>query len=231
MVNVHVQSNVISDFFELSEFAHRALFEGCEYPWDALMHLSSYLKKQKLGKIETEIPEGVFLNNPSTISIGKGTVVEPGTYIQGPCIIGANCQVRHGAYLRGDIITGDHCVIGHATEIKHSILLNHAAAAHFNYVGDSIVGSHVNLGAGVILANLRLDHGNVSVYLGERKIATELKKLGAIIGDRSQLGCNCVLNPGAILGKGVLTFPCLHVDGYIPPHAKVKPAQCNVVKK
>jgi len=225
-----VQTSSIADFFNLSDFSHRAIFENCQYPWEALLNLSSYLKKQKLGKIEIEIPTGVFLVNPSTISIGKGTVVEPGAYIQGPCIIGANCQVRNGAYIRGDVLAGDHCVIGHATEIKHSILLNHAAAAHFNYVGDSILGSHVNLGAGVILANLRLDHENVSVRFRDKKIATTMKKLGAIIGDKAQIGCNCVLNPGTVLGPEVLCFPCLHVDGYIPPHAKVKSSQRNLVR-
>ncbi len=225
-----MQTGLSAEFFDLTGFAHAALFERAEFPWEALLHLSAYLQKQKLGKIEVEIPQGVFLDNPSTISIGKGTVVEPGAYIRGPCIIGANCQVRNGAYIRGDLIAGDHCVIGHATEVKHSIFLNHAAAPHFNYVGDSILGARVNLGAGVILANYRLDHSPVSVHLHEQKIKTSMKKLGAIIGDETQVGCNCVLNPGTILGRGVFCFPCLHIDGYIPSHAKVKASQRNLIR-
>lgn len=226
-----MQTSSLTEFFDLSTFAHAAIFEGCEYPWEALVNLSSYLQKQKLGKIAVEVPQGVFLINPSTISIGKGSVIEPGAYIQGPCIIGAKCQVRNGAYIRGDVLVGDNCVIGHATEVKHSILLNHAAAPHFNYVGDSILGSKVNLGAGVILANYRLDHAPVSVHFQQQKIKTTMKKLGAIIGDEAQIGCNCVLNPGTVLGRGVICFPCLHVDGYIPSHAKVKASQRNLIKE
>lgn len=226
-----MHTSLLSEFFDLSTFAHAPIFEGCEHPWEALLHLSSYLQKQKLGKIEVEIPQGVFLINPSTISIGKGSVVEPGAYIQGPCIIGEKCQIRNGAYIRGNLLTGDSCVIGHSTEVKHSIFLNQAAAPHFNYVGDSILGSKVNLGAGVILANYRLDHAPVVAHLREKKVKTSMKKLGAIIGDEAQIGCNCVLSPGSVLGRGVFCFPCLSVDGYIPPHAKVKTTQRNLIKE
>jgi NDP-sugar pyrophosphorylase family protein len=212
-----------SDFFDLSPFSHRELFANCKYPWEALTELSAYLKKRASGKIEVSIPEGVFLINPETISIGPGTVIEPGVYIEGPCIIGAGCKVRHGAYLRGDVLVGDECIIGHATEIKHSILFNKAAAPHFNYIGDSILGNQVNLGAGVICANFRLDHALISVRVEGKKIATGLKKLGSIIGDGAQLGCNSVLNPGTLIGKNVLSHPCQNISGYVLPNTKVKP--------
>lgn len=212
-----------SDFFDLSKFAHKDLFSECKHPWEALSRLSSYLQKQASGKIEVQIPESVFLVNPETISIGPGSVIEPGVYIEGPCIIGARSTVRHGAYLRGDVLVGDECVIGHATEVKHSILLNRSAAPHFNYIGDSILGGHVNLGAGVICANFRLDHAAVKVKYEGKEIVTGLKKLGAIIGDGAQVGCNCVLNPGTLLGKNSLCLPCQNISGFIPPHSKVKP--------
>jgi NDP-sugar pyrophosphorylase family protein len=212
----------ISLFFDLKNFTHAALFEKCTYPWEALASLSSYIKKQKLGKIETEIPEGVFLTNASEISIGEGTVIEPGVSIQGPCVIGKNCVVRQGAYLRGNIITGDGCVLGHASEIKHAIFFNESAAPHFNYVGDSILGNRVNLGAGVVCANLRLDHALIHVHFEGKKIPTSLKKLGAIIGDGAQVGCHCVINPGTLLGKNCRCFPCLNIHGYVPAAATVK---------
>ncbi|MBI2742379.1 MAG: UDP-N-acetylglucosamine diphosphorylase [Chlamydiales bacterium] len=212
-----------SEFFDLSQFAHASLFEECNYPWEALIHLSTYVKINTSGKIEIDIPQGVFLVNPESISIGPGTVIEPGAYIQGPCIIGARCIIRHGAYLRGDVLLGDDCIIGHATEIKHSILLDGAAAPHFNYIGDSILGGNVNLGAGVVCANLRLDHAIVKVDCNGKKIETGMKKLGAIIGDGAQVGCNCVLNPGTLLGKSSLCSPCLNISGFVKPHSKVKP--------
>jgi UDP-N-acetylglucosamine diphosphorylase / glucose-1-phosphate thymidylyltransferase / UDP-N-acetylgalactosamine diphosphorylase / glucosamine-1-phosphate N-acetyltransferase / galactosamine-1-phosphate N-acetyltransferase len=220
----------LEQFFSLSECAHASLFEGCRYPWEALARLQAYLKSLVLGKIEIEIPSTVYLVNPELISIGEGTVIEPGAYIEGPCFIGKNCMIRHGAYIRGDVIAGNHCVIGHDTELKHSILLNRAAAAHFNYVGDSILGNGSNLGAGVKCANLRLDHQPVCVFFEGERIKTSLTKLGAIVGDGAQVGCNCVINPGTILGKNSFCFPCLNVYGYVPENGKVKPATKNIVE-
>lgn len=210
------------NLFDLEKYAHASLFENIEYVWEALEHLEEYLGKFSLGKIETVIPKGAFLIEPEKISIGTGTVIEPGAYIQGPCIIGANCQIRHGAYIRGNVVIGDGCVIGHNTEIKHSILLDNACAAHFNYVGDSILGNGVNLGAGVKCANLRLDALPISILLNGQKIATRLNKLGLVAGDGAQLGCNAVANPGTILGKNAFCHPCVNIQGAIPSRAIVK---------
>ena len=200
-------------FFSLEEFTHAPLFKRNAYVWEALKSLVTYLQSQKLGQIATDVPDTAYLVNATQISIGPGTRIEPGAYIEGPCIIGAHCTVRHGAYIRGNVITGDHCVIGHATEIKQSILLNHVSAAHFNYVGDSILGNGVNLGAGVICANLRLDHQPIRIKFSDQKIATEMKKLGAIVGDRAQIGCQCVLNPGTFIAKDTLCQPHLTISG------------------
>jgi len=229
-VGFMTQDLSVNSFFDLPAFSHASLFEGCQYPWQALQKLSDYLASQPLGKIEIEVPSTVFLINPSLISIGEGTIIEPGAYIQGPCIIGKQCVIRNGAYMRGNSITGKGCIIGHNTEIKHAILFDGAAAPHFNYVGDSILGNQVNLGAGVKCANFRLDHQTVSIVLDGKKWDTGLKKLGAIIGDGAQVGCNCVLNPGTLLGKNSFCFPCLNIHGRIPDHAKVKPAQKNIVE-
>jgi len=209
-------------FFSTEGYLHEELFKNAVFVWDALHRLTAYLERQKLGNIEIVVPKEVYLVNPQLISIGKGTVVEPGVYIQGPCIIGPNCVIRHGAYIRGSVVTGEGCVIGHDTEIKHAILLNRAMAPHFNYVGDSILGNDSNLGAGVKLANFRLDHGEVSVLFQGKKIGTGLKKFGAIVGDGTQLGCNVVANPGTLLGPKVLCYPCLNIGGVIPSMKVIK---------
>jgi UDP-N-acetylglucosamine diphosphorylase / glucose-1-phosphate thymidylyltransferase / UDP-N-acetylgalactosamine diphosphorylase / glucosamine-1-phosphate N-acetyltransferase / galactosamine-1-phosphate N-acetyltransferase len=209
-------------FFSLEHFAHVALFQGTTYAWEALSLLENYLKSQQLGRIETEIPSTAYLIDAHLISIGKGSVVEPGAYIRGPCIIGENCTIRHGAYIRGHVVTGRECVIGHDTEIKHSILLDRAFAAHFNYVGDSILGNDVNLGAGVKCANLRLDHGLITLFFNGNKIETKLKKFGVIAGDGVQIGCNAVTNPGTLLGKKSLCYPCVNVGGVIEPGKTIK---------
>lgn len=204
-------------FFNLDGFAHKALFEGIEFVWEALSRLTGYLEDLKLGNIETEIPAATHLVHPEKISIGKGTVVEPGVMIQGPCLIGPDCVIRHGAYLRGPVLIGRGCVVGHASEIKHSILLNGARAPHFNFVGDSILGNEVNLGAGVKLANSRFDKKSISVLFQNKKISTHLKKFGAIVGDQGKLGCNVVTNPGTFLGPFVFCYPNLAIQGCIPP--------------
>ncbi len=193
-------------YFSLEAYLHKEIFE-VEWVWDALKQLEEYLRRQKLGKIEVDVPSSVHLIHPELISIGEGTVIEPGAYIQGPVVIGPRNMIRHGAYIRGNVLTGENCIIGHSTEVKHSIFLNHASAAHFNYVGDSILGNRVNLGAGTKLANYRLDHQDVHVRFQGKKIPTGLKKLGAIIGDGAQLGCNAVANPGTLIAPKTFCYP------------------------
>jgi NDP-sugar pyrophosphorylase family protein len=221
----------VNSFFSLEEYRYADLWEDCVYVWDALSRLEEFLRTVPLGKIEIEIPSGVHLVHPDLISIGEGTRVEPGAYIQGPCVIGERCQVRSGAYVRGQVITGDGCVLGHDSEFKHSILLNGVHAAHFNYVGDCILGNAVNLGAGVKCANVRLDKELVQIAFNGKKIPTGLKKMGAILGDGVQIGCNAVTSPGTVMGKNVLCHPCLHVQGVIPSHAKVKASQPNTIEE
>lgn len=203
-------------FFLLEHFEHKGLFASDAPVWDALEQLPSYLEGACLGKIEVQVPPTAYLVNEAQISIAEGCIVEPGAYIEGPVILGPKTVVRHGAYIRGFVITGEGCIIGHATEVKHSIFLNHASAAHFNYVGNSILGNRANLGAGVKLANFRLDHASISFLHQGKKIATNLKKFGAIIGDGAQLGCNAVTNPGTFIGPRSLCLPCSNVKGIIP---------------
>lgn len=211
-------------FFHLKDFHHAVIFQGCHYVWEALDKIHSYLQSISLGNIVVGIPGGAHLIHPERISIGKGTCIEPGAYIKGPCIIGENCSIRQGAYIRGDVIIGDGCVVGHDTEVKNSVFLNHANAAHFAYLGDSIIGNRVNLGAGVKCANLRLDRKEIYIHFEGKKIGTKRKKLGAIFGDDTQIGCNSVSNPGTITGKGVICYPCLNFGGFVPEKAMIQPA-------
>ena len=188
-------------FFDLKSFGYSFLFESGQPFWSVFERLKRYLDTCSYNGIDCEIPPSVTLKNVSKISIGEGTIVEEGAYIQGPSIIGRDCHVRHGSYIRPYLLTGDRCVIGHATETKCSIFLHDAKAAHFNYIGDSILGNDVNMGAGATCSNVRLDQKEISVRLSEGKFPTGLKKFGALIGDFSQIGCHVVLNPGVLLKK------------------------------
>lgn len=198
------------ELFDLTRFPYD-IFESNQPAWVALQKLDAFLRRQILGVIEGELEEGVHLVHPELISIGKGTRVEAGAYIVGPCLIGAECELRHGAYLRGGILAADHVVIGHATEVKNSIFMHGAQAGHFAYVGDSIVGNFVNVGAGTKFANLRFDRKPVRV----QGVETGMRKLGAILADGAQTGCNCVTSPGTIVMRYATILPCSHVKGVI----------------
>jgi len=143
----------------------------------------------------------------SRFRFGQGMLVEAGAFLKAPAIIGDQTEVRQGAYLRGYCLVGKRCVVGHTTEVKHSIMLDDAKAGHFAYLGDSILGNHVNLGAGTKLANLRFQSGEVVVKSEGGRIPTGLKKLGCIFGDHCQTGCNSVTNPGTLLGKKCALMP------------------------
>jgi UDP-N-acetylglucosamine diphosphorylase / glucose-1-phosphate thymidylyltransferase / UDP-N-acetylgalactosamine diphosphorylase / glucosamine-1-phosphate N-acetyltransferase / galactosamine-1-phosphate N-acetyltransferase len=213
-----------SYFFNLSTFEHAALFKDCLYPWEALDRLDSYLESfPLLGEIRGSVSPHAYLVSPHLIFIGEGSVVEPGAYIQGPCILGKNCTVRHGAYIRGTFVAGDGCVIGHDTEIKKTIFFNQTHAAHFAYLGDSILGHQVNLGAGTKCANLKLDGAPITIHYEDKRLSTGLRKMGAIIGDRTQLGCNSVTNPGTLLGQDVRCYPCINIGGFVPSRSIAKP--------
>jgi UDP-N-acetylglucosamine diphosphorylase / glucose-1-phosphate thymidylyltransferase / UDP-N-acetylgalactosamine diphosphorylase / glucosamine-1-phosphate N-acetyltransferase / galactosamine-1-phosphate N-acetyltransferase len=141
------------------------------------------------------------------LSLGQGVLVESGAFIKGPTIIGDRTEIRQGAYLRGHCLVGARCVVGHVTEVKHAILLDGAKAGHFAYLGDSILGNEVNLGAGTKLANLRFGGGEILVKTEAGPIASGLRKFGAVLGDRVQTGCNAVTNPGTVLGKKSMVLP------------------------
>lgn len=204
-----------SEFFNLTNFEHAALFDESSFVWEALKNLWTYLNTFNYEDFDPQKYPGVFFENSKQIHIGENVNIEPGSYIRGPTILGSNTQVRHGAYIRGCVVTGNNCVIGHASEITRSILLNQAKCPHFNYVGDSILGNDVNLGAGFITANLKHNESEVYVTIGIRKISTGLKKMGAIFGDGTKVGCNSVSNPGTIFTKNSVCLPCKSIRGVV----------------
>lgn len=208
------------DLFDLSQTAHSALFTDCPYAWDALKGLKEYLQKH-LAPEQHHREEGrVFIGKE--VFIGEGTVVEEGAMIKGPAIIGRNCQIRHNAYIREHVLIGDHCVVGNSCELKHSILFNHCQVPHFSYVGDSIFGHRAHLGAGVKISNVKLMPGDVVLDINGELYDTGLRKLGALLGDRTDIGCNSVLNPGSIIGRGSVIYPNTSWRGVLAPNMIVK---------
>jgi NDP-sugar pyrophosphorylase family protein len=212
-----------ADFFDLGEFEHKSLFYDSRvvHVWDVLKLLKDYLVQSIVSEIQGEVMDGAYLLGEK-IHIGPGSVVEPGALIKSPTYIGANTQVRHGAYVRGSVLVGDNCVVGHTTEVKNAIFLSGAQAGHFAYVGDSILGNRVNLGAGTKLANVKLNHTNVAVKVAEQAYDTGLRKLGAIVGDRVQIGCNAVSNPGTLLGPDCMAYALSLLRGYYPAQTLIK---------
>jgi len=208
-----------TDLFDLTQTEHAGLFDGGHYAWEALRQMESYLAKIPRQNPPRKFP-GASLGHQ--VIVGEGTTVEPGAMIKGPAIIGKNCQIRHNAYIRENVILGDDCVVGNASELKNALLFNGAQVPHYNYVGDSVLGHKAHLGAGVVLSNLKLLPGNVLVDVDGVPTDTGLRKFGALLGDGAEVGCNAVLNPGSILGRGALIYPNVLWRGFLPANSLAK---------
>jgi len=209
-----------TDLFDLKQTEHAELFGGCEYSWQALAKIADYIGGHLQPGLRNRCEGVAFIGE--RVFIGEGTVLEDGVMIKGPAIIGRNCQIRHNAYIRNNVIVGDGCVVGNSTELKNCLLFNQAVAPHFNYVGDSILGYKAHLGAGVILSNFKSLPGNVQVERDGKPVDTGLRKFGALIGDGAEIGCNAVLNPGSILGRGSVIYPGVNWRGVLPAERIVK---------
>lgn len=202
------------ELFDLSQTEHAAIFEDCEHAWQALGRIDAYLKNHLHPGLHNQCHGVAWVGDQ--VFIGEGTVLEDGVMIKGPAIIGRHCQIRHNAYLRENVIVGDHCVVGNATELKNTLLFNHCEVPHYNYAGDSILGYKAHLGAGVKISNLKVTRTPVEIVHDGQRIATGLRKFGALIGDRAEIGCNAVLNPGSILGRDSLVYPNVNWRGFLP---------------
>ena len=215
------------EFLTLEHTAHAKLFENQTYVWDALKQIASYLKFRLKPAILGELIGKPFISD--AVFIGHGTIIEQGAFLKGPAWIGANCHIRSGCYVRENVIAGDGVVMGNSCEFKNCILFDEAQVPHFNYVGDSVLGFRAHLGAGVILSNVKLDHREIHVLANDGSIATGLKKFGAIIGDRTEIGCNAVINPGAVLGRDCIVYPGVNFRGVLPRSSIVKVRQTTQV--
>lgn len=216
----------ISDLYDLNETIAAELFEGKQYPWEVLADIGNFIAElgNKLSSDEFEHPaEDIWIHK--SVSIAKTAT------LNGPLIIDADTEVRPGAFIRGKVIVGKKCVVGNSTELKNVVLFNTVQVPHYNYVGDSILGTHSHMGAGSITSNVKSDKTLVVVKNGDEKIETCLKKFGAMIGDYVEVGCNSVLNPGTVIGKHSNIYPLSSVRGVIPENSIFKDKDNVVTRK
>jgi UDP-N-acetylglucosamine diphosphorylase / glucose-1-phosphate thymidylyltransferase / UDP-N-acetylgalactosamine diphosphorylase / glucosamine-1-phosphate N-acetyltransferase / galactosamine-1-phosphate N-acetyltransferase len=209
-----------SDFLDLNRSEHRMLFDQAVNAWDALKQIPSYLQFRLKPQILGRLVGKPFISG--AVFVGKGTVVEQGAMIKGPAWIGEGCEIRNGAYIRENVIIGSGCVIGNSCELKNCIVFDEAQIPHFNYIGDSILGYKAHVGAGVVLSNVKLDHSEIIISTPQGLLPTGLKKFGAILGDRVEVGCNSVLNPGTIVGRDTIIYPGTVWRGVAPADSMVK---------
>jgi NDP-sugar pyrophosphorylase family protein len=216
-----------TSFFDLSDPASASIFKSADRPWSPLLRLGEIVRDliRDSSTTNRQLHPGVYLGN-GPFFIADSAVIEPGAYIVGPAYIGPNSVVRHGAYVRENVVLLAGSLVGHASEAKNSIFLPGAHAPHFNYVGDSILGSDVNLGAGTKLSNLAINSAKdpttgirptIQLVYGAETYDTGLAKLGAILGDGVQTGCNSVLNPGCVVGPRTLIYPNLSLRKGVHP--------------
>lgn len=200
----------IESLLDLSQTNAAGLFEGKTYPWEVLPEIKNYILNVLIPSLDPD----KYDSYDNDVYVAKTAKVAPTAYIGGPCVIGEETEVRHGAFIRGSAIIGNGCVVGNSTEIKNAVVFNSVQIPHYNYVGDSVLGYHSHMGAGSITANVKADKSNV-VIRGEETIETGLRKMGAVLGDFADVGCNSVLTPGVIIGRKTNIYPLSMVRGCI----------------
>lgn len=201
----------IRDLFDLTHTRASAYLAGFTYPWEALSGI-----KELIVSLGAALPKEEFDEIAPQVWVHKTAVIAPTAFLGAPCIIGAKTEVRHGAFVRGSALVGDGCVVGNSVELKNVILFDNVQTPHYNYVGDSILGYRSHMGAGSITSNVKSDKGLVVIRNGSETIETGLKKMGAMLGDGVEVGCNAVLNPGTVLGQRASVYPTSCVRGVVP---------------
>ena len=215
----------IKELYDLDETIARGLFDGIDYPWEVLPKISEFIVQ--LGKM---LPSDEYDEVRENVWIAKDAKVFESAYVNGPCIIDKGAEVRHCAFIRGNAIVGKGAVVGNSTELKNVVLFNKVQVPHYNYVGDSILGFKAHMGAGSITSNVKSDKTNVTIMIGDDKIETGLKKMGAMLGNNVEVGCNSVLNPGTVIGSESNIYPLSMVRGYVPARSIYK-KQGELVEK
>ena len=215
----------IKELFSLDKTIAAGIFEGAVYPWEVLSKIGDYI----VG-LGNSLPQKEYYKRGDNIWIHKEATVFDSAYIAGPAIICKGAEVRHCAFIRGKAVVGENAVVGNSTELKNVILFDNVQVPHYNYVGDSVLGFKSHMGAGSITSNVKSDKTLVVVKNGEDKIENGLKKMGAMLGDHVEVGCNSVLNPGTVIGRNSNVYPTSCVRGVIPAgHIFKRPG--DVVKK
>ncbi len=215
----------VHDLYDLTHTQAAPLLEGVEYPWQALAGISGFILS-----LGSTLSAEEYDHPSEDVWIAKSAKVAPTANITGPCIIGPETEVRHCAFIRGKALIGAGCVVGNSTELKNVILFDQAKVPHYNYVGDSILGFQAHMGAGSITSNVKSDKTLVVIRDGEERFPTGLKKVGAMLGDRAEIGCNTVMNPGTVIGRDSSVYPTSCVRGTVPANSIFKD-QGHIVSK
>lgn len=200
----------INEMYDLSHTIAKGIFAGKEYPWEVLPLIGEFIKKTGPALSREE-----YDKVGEDIWIAKSAKIYPNNYIAGPAIIGPNTEVRPGAFIRGNALVGANCVVGNSTELKNVILFDNVQVPHYNYVGDSVLGYKSHMGAGALTSNVKQDKTLIEVSYDNERIKTHLKKFGAMLADNVEVGCNSVLNPGTVIGRGSRVYPLSMVRGFV----------------
>ena len=201
----------VEELFDLSHTIASPLFAGVEYPWEVLPRIHDFILA-----LEEKLPDLGFEERGEHIWVAKSAQIAPTACLNGPLIVDEEAQIRHCAFIRGNAIVGKGAVVGNSTELKNVVLFDKVQVPHYNYVGDSVLGFGAHMGAGSITSNVKSDKTLVTVKGCGVSIETGLKKMGAMLGDRAEIGCNSVLNPGTVVGRGTSVYPVSCVRGVLP---------------
>lgn len=215
----------IAELYDLEQTIAKDLFDGVTYPWEVLGKISEFIVE--LGK---RLPEEKYELRGENIWVAKSAKVAPTACLNGPLIVDEEAEIRHCAFVRGSAIVGKGAVVGNSTELKNVVLFNKVQVPHYNYVGDSVLGYKAHMGAGSITSNVKSDKTLVIIKKGDLQIETGLKKMGAMLGDEVEVGCNSVLNPGTVIGRNSNIYPTSCVRGVVPANSIFK-KQGEVVTK
>ncbi|MBQ9843438.1 MAG: UDP-N-acetylglucosamine pyrophosphorylase [Oscillospiraceae bacterium] len=206
----------INSLYDLEHTAAKEYLARFTYPWEALPGIKAFILE-----LGATLNKDDFLEVSSNVWVHRSAKVAPTAYLGAPCIIGAGTEVRHCAFIRGNALVGENCVVGNSTELKNVILFDGVQVPHYNYVGDSILGYKAHMGAGSITSNVKSDKSLVVIHT-QPPIATGIKKVGALLGDRVEIGCNSVLNPGTVIGRDSMVYPTSCVRGVVPERSIYK---------